>query len=126
LWLNWYLYIYWTKILSFYFYKNNWLLIIFNNFKTESNVYQINSLTTFHYLFNKYNDVISITFVWIIGGFPPFILFITKFYIICYAWSKGLTIVAPLVWFIINTLGIYGYIRGISFIIIRFKKDYFI
>ena len=138
LWLNWYLYIYWSKIINFYFYKNNWLVQLFSkpcksySFWAENSyinvtkgIYQINSLTTLYYIFNKYNDVVSISFIWIVAGLPPFILFLTKFYIVCYAWYAGLTVSTCLVWFIINTVGLYGYIKGISFIIIRFNKEFY-
>ncbi len=64
-------------------------------------------------------------FIWVVGGFPPFLLFITKFYIVCYAWSSSLVYTVAIVWFIINTFGIYGYIKGISLFIIRYNKEYY-
>ena len=129
LWLNWYLYIYWSKILNYFYYKSNWVLQLFSKFyqnnylKTTWNIYQITNLTTLYYIFKKYDDSVSIVFIWLIGGFPPFILFITKFYIIFYAWSNGLTFTSSLIWLLINTLGIYGYIKGISLFIMRYKKE---
>lgn len=141
IWLNWYLFIYWIKIFTIFIYNNNWLVywLNYNLFKNinlyfysnfinnalKSKIFITYRLTTLYYIYNKYNDLISILFIWLIGGFPPFILFLTKFYIIVYAWQNYLQFPALIVWFTINTLGIYGYMKGIMLITLKFNKEFY-
>ena len=134
IWLNWYIYIYWHRILNFFYYKFNFIFNMSNLFKKfwleyfkvspfiKNTVHQINYLTTLHYLFNQYKDTQAIFFLWIIAGFPPFLLFITKFYIIYYSWIFGATYSSIIIWFVLSSLGVYGYIRCFSLIIARFRK----
>ncbi len=131
IWLTNYIYIYWNKITYYYFQRNNWFLQFYINLEgrllnreyvINKNIYQIHRLTTLHYIFKKYNDTLAIVTIWIIAGFPPFLLFLTKFYIVCHAWSSSLEVAIGIVWFTISTFGIYGYIKGLSLFIVRFKK----
>ena len=133
IWLNWYLFIYWNKLFLYYFYKTNWVRQVLASqkqfFTTRKTGFlfkkpaPLNRLSTIYYLFKRYNDTISIIFIWFVGGFPPFILFLTKFYIVCYAWENFIMFTTILVWIIINTLGVYSYIKGISLFIVRFSKE---
>lgn len=130
LWLNWYVFVYWNKLYLYYFFKLNWIKSIIISIQPKDiNIkyvfqknYNVDRLSNIFYLFLKYNDIISIIFIWIVGGFPPFILFLTKFYIASYAWENLLLFSTFIVWFVINTFGIYSYMKGLSLFLARFSK----
>ena len=129
IWLNWYLFIYWNKLFLYYFYKLNWIKQIINKNLVWKKIiftknYNIDRLSNIYFIFLKYNDIISIVFIWFVGGFPPFILFLTKFYIVNYAWENLLLFSTFIVWLVINTFGIYSYMKGLSLFIVRFSKEF--
>ena len=134
LWLSWYIFIYWAKILNYFYFSKNWLLLNYRNsikwknkhwaliINTYQDIYQINNLTTLYYIFSRYSSLFSIFFIWVTSGLPPFLLFIIKFYLISISVIYGFFIGPVLLWFLLNTLAVYPYIKGISLFIIRYIK----
>lgn len=78
-------------------------------------------IQSFFYPLGYFKDNYLTLALWILGGFPPFVLFLSKFYILYYTmWSSNIFLIFSVL-FILNSLGLYGYAKILTTLLIKLK-----
>ena len=86
--------------------------------------YNKNFLQPLFFPLTSFKDNFLAISLWILGGFPPFILFLLKFYLLYYSIWIGNIYITFTVLFILNSLGLYGYAKVLTSLFIRLKITY--
>jgi NADH:ubiquinone oxidoreductase subunit 2 (subunit N) len=121
------LYLYTSLYLNIYIMLNI-ILYIYWLFLNRKPQYIISYNKNKIYINNLYNILLNfkdnylIGILWILGGFPPFLLFLFKFYFLYYTiWGNSL-LLTILILILLNSISLYGYIKIISNLLIQLKR----
>ena len=99
-----------------------YILILYINKKSiKLNHYNKIYIQQLFYPLLKFKDNYLIVTLQILGGFPPFLLFILKFYLIYYTVFLGNLYISILILLLLNTFVLYGYIKFLSSLLIKLK-----
>lgn len=101
------------------------LFLIWKSFQSEGKleIYNKNFIQPLFNALLHFKDNYLIVAIWILGGFPPFLLFISKFYILYYSiWLNNIWLTFFIL-FLLSSIGLYGYAKFITSVLIKLKYN---